>query len=153
MSSYLILGAVLVIGYLSKNTAVAYASAVLLVMKAVMPTKALEYVNMHGVNWGIILLTIGMFAPIALGQIEVKDIIESFKTPAGILGVFVGVMIAVLGSWGVDSLHNDPTLVVSIMVGTIVGIVVFKGLPMGPIIASGTVYAILRICRFIADLF
>ncbi len=149
MSAYVMLIAILVIGYVSKNMTVAYASGILIILKAALPARALEYVNAHGVNWGIIVLTVGMFAPIALGNIEPRQLVESFKTPAGILGIFVGLAVAVIGAWGVDSLHNDPTLVVSLMVGTIIGVAFFKGLPMGPVIASGMVYGILRLAHFI----
>lgn len=144
MSAYLMLLLILVIGYISKNNTVTYATAILLGLKIILPTKMLEYVNTHGVNWGIIVLTVGMFAPIALGQIEPRNIVESFKSLTGVISVVVGIIVALLGSWGVTSLKNDPAMVVALMVGTIVGVAFFKGLPMGPVIASGIVYAVLK---------
>jgi len=60
----------------------------------------------------------------------------------------MGILVAIFGKWGVDVLTRDPQMGVSVMVGTIIGVVVFKGIPVGPLIASGIFYLFLKIFSF-----
>lgn len=69
----------------------------------------------------------------------------SMPAPAGIASVVVGIVVAILGKWGVDVMTNEPQIVVSILVGTIIGVIFFKGVPVGPMIASGIFYMFLQI--------
>ena len=153
MTAYLMLLFLLVLGYFNKNITVAGAAGILLILKLVLPVKMLEYFGAHGMNWGIILLTAGMFAPIALGTITPRQIVDSFKTPVGIASIIIGSGVSVLGIWGVDYLKEDPTIVVAITVGTVAGVAFFKGLPIGPVIATGIVYGFVQLVRFIMQLF
>lgn len=42
----------------------------------------------------------------------------------------------------------DPEVVASLMVGTIIGVVFFKGVPVGPLIASGILYCFMKVFHF-----
>ena len=148
MEAYGIIIGLAVFSYLAHNTTVAAASGILLVLKLLVPEEKLIYFGDHGLNWGVILLTAAMLTPIALGRIGVRYIGDVFKTPAGILSVVMGILVAIFGKWGVDVLTRDPQMGVSVMVGTIIGVVVFKGIPVGPLIASGIFYLFLKIFSF-----
>ena len=145
MSSYLILFFFFLLGYVAHNSTVTISALALIVMRAVLSDSRLSYFGSHGLNWGMILLTAAMITPMALGKIGINDILNVFKSPAGIASVVVGVVVAILGKWGVDVMTNEPQIVVSILVGTIIGVIFFKGVPVGPMIASGIFYMFLQI--------
>lgn len=145
MQAYLILVGMIVLGYVTRNTSVSMASGILLVLKIILPHEKLMYFGAHGLNWGVILLTAAVLTPMALGNIGIKEIVEVFKSPEGLISITVGVLVALLGKWGANLMAADPQIVVSSIIGTIIGVVFLKGVPVGPMIASGMVYVLLKV--------
>ncbi|MCH3949479.1 MAG: DUF441 domain-containing protein [Acidaminococcus sp.] len=149
MQGYLILIGLGLIGYFGHNMTVTYSSAILVVLKLILSEEHLAYVGGHGMNWGIVILTAGMLSPIALGKIGIQDFIHIFKSPVGIASLVSGIIVALLGRWGLDILTKDPQLVASVMIGTVIGVVVLKGIAVGPLIASGILYVFLKIFHYL----
>lgn len=145
---YLILGVLAVIGFIARNDTVAWSAVILLVLKLVLPQDKLLYFGSHGLNWGVILLTAAMLTPMATGDLGVQDVINVFKSPMGITSLVIGVIVALFGKWGVDLMTRDPEIVASLMVGTIIGVVFFRGVPVGPMIASGILYCCMKVLHF-----
>ncbi len=145
MQAYLILVGMIILGYVTRNNSVSIASGILLLLKIVLPHEKLMYFGAHGLNWGVILLTAAVLTPMALGNIGIKEILEVFKSPEGIISISIGVVVALLGRWGTELMQADPQIVVSSIVGTIIGVVLLKGVPVGPMIASGMVYVLLKV--------
>lgn len=145
MQAYLILVGMIVLGYVTRNTSVSMASGILLVLKIILPHEKLMYFGAHGLNWGVVLLTAAVLTPMALGNIGIKEIVEVFKSPEGLISITVGVLVALLGKWGANLMAADPQIVVSSIIGTIIGVVFLKGVPVGPMIASGMVYVLLKV--------
>ena len=52
MQPYLILGFLIVLGYLAHNLTVSYAAGLLVLLKLFLPEEKLLYFGSHGVNWG-----------------------------------------------------------------------------------------------------
>ena len=61
----------------------------------------------------------------------------------GWLGIFCGILVAVLSSKGVGLINQSPEITVALVFGTILGVVFLKGIAAGPIIASGMMYVII----------
>ena len=148
MEAYGIIIGLAVFSYLAHNTTVAAASGILLVLKLLVPEEKLIYFGDHGLNWGVIVLTAAMLTPIATGALGISDILNVFKSPMGIASLVMGCIVALFGRWGAELMTADPEVVASLMVGTIIGVVVFKGIPVGPLIASGIFYLFLKIFSF-----
>lgn len=149
MQAYLILVGMIILGYVTRNSSVSAASGILLVLKIILPHDKLVYFGAHGLNWGVILLTAAVLTPMALGNIGMKEILNVFKSPEGIVSISIGILVAVLGKWGAQLMQADPQIVVSSIVGTIIGVVFLKGVPVGPLIASGIVYALLKVLHMV----
>ena len=65
-------------GILSHNTAVTIAAAVLIVFRITPLAEFFPLLQKHGLNIGIIILTIGVLTPIASGTIPGNEILKSF---------------------------------------------------------------------------
>ena len=65
-----------------------------------------------------------------------------FRTPAGWIAIAMGIAVAVLSRLGVNQLSTSPQVTVALVFGTIMGVVLFKGIAAGPVIASGLTYCI-----------
>lgn len=63
----------------------------------------------------------------------------------GIASLVIGALVALLGRWGVDLMGEDPEVVAAMLIGTIIGVFLFKGVPVGPMIASGLLYCLMKL--------
>ena len=125
------------LGYISHNKSVTIAMLVLLVLRLTPLNQLFPWVEKHGLTAGIIILTVAMMAPIATGKMTVHDVLGAFTHWKAILAIIVGVFVAWLGGRGVSLISAQPQLVISLMIGTIIGIAFLKGVPVGPLIAAG----------------
>jgi len=124
-------------GIFSHNSAVTIAAAVLIVLKITPLSSLLPYVQAHGLNIGIIILTIGVLTPIASGKISGESILKSFLSWKSLLAITIGVFVAWLGGRGVKLMSNQPDVVAGLLLGTVAGVAVLRGVPVGPLIAAG----------------
>ena len=133
----IVLLVLLACGIFSHNTAVTIAAGVLLVLKITPLNEMLPYVQTHGLNIGVIILTIGVLAPIASGKISGDSILKSFLSWKSLLAIAVGIFVAWLGGRGVKLMTNQPNVVAGLLIGTVAGVAFLRGVPVGPLIAAG----------------
>ncbi|HJF27924.1 DUF441 domain-containing protein [Acinetobacter bohemicus] len=133
----IVLLVLLACGIFSHNSAVTIAAAVLIVLKITPLHDLLPYVQQHGLNIGIIILTIGVLAPIASGKIPGESILKSFLSWKSLLAISIGLFVAWLGGRGVKLMANQPDVVAGLLIGTVAGVAVLRGVPVGPLIAAG----------------
>ena len=55
------------------------------------------------------------------------------------VAIAVGVIVSWLGGRGVTLMGSQPQLVAGLLVGTVLGVALFRGVPVGPLIAAGLV--------------
>ena len=148
-SAYLALGAILILSIIGGNQTVAYAAIVVLVLKLLGLNTLLGTLNTHGINGGILVLTIAILVPIATGDVTIRDMIDSVKSPVGIIALIAGLLAAMAGGSGVELLRNDPKLVASLIIGTMAGVFFFHGIAVGPLIAGGFTYCIMHLLSLV----
>ena len=144
-SEYLMLLLILALGIIGHNTTVAYAVIIVLVLKLLGLTAMLDILSVNGLNWGIVLLLAAILVPIATGDVTIANMIDAFKSPLGIAAIVCGVLAAMAGGGGVELLKNDPHIVAALIIGTIIGVCFFKGIAVGPLIAGGMTYALMKL--------
>ena len=149
MSEYLTLGVVLILSIVGHNNTVIYAAVLVLILKIAAQIsgqpQVLEWMGSHGLNLGIIILTAAVLVPIADGTVTVQTIIDSFKTPIGIVAVIAGLLAAISGGVGVPLMQTNPNVIPSLIVGTMAGVFFFKGIAVGPLIAAGFTYFVMAL--------
>ena len=146
-NEYIILLVLLALSYIGHNMSVFYAVGVILILKVFQLDALMQFVETNGLNYGIILLTIAILIPLATGKITVQMMIHSFTSPVGILALLAGVFAAVAGGSGVSLLKDSPDIVSSLIIGTMIGVVFFKGVAVGPLIAAGMTYMVLSLLK------
>ena len=75
--------------------------------------------------------------PIASGKISASEVLHSFVQWKSILAIVVGVAVSRLGGRGVSLMTHQPSVVAGLLVGTVLGVALFRGVPVGPLIAAG----------------
>ena len=144
-SEYLMLLLILALGIIGHNTTVAYAVIIVLVLKLLGLTAMLDILSVNGLNWGIVLLLAAILVPIATGDVTIANMIDAFKSPLGVAAIVCGVLAAMAGGGGVALLKNDPHIVAALIIGTIIGVCFFRGVAVGPLIAGGMTYALMKL--------
>ncbi len=144
-SEYLMLGAILLLSIVGHNMTVVYASGIVIILKLFGLTSIVSALGTHGLNWGIILLTAAILVPIATGEVTIQIMLDSFKTPMGIIAIIAGVLAAAAGGCGIDLLKTSPEVVSALIIGTMAGVFFFHGIAVGPLIAGGFTYFVLHI--------
>ncbi|EKT56317.1 DUF441 domain-containing protein [Providencia sneebia] len=125
------------LGIISHNMTVTLAMLFLLVVRITPLNNYFPWVEKYGLTVGILILTIGVMAPIASGKISSHDVLSSFLNWKSILAIVIGITVSWLGSRGVALMSNQPSTVAGLLVGTVIGVALFRGVPVGPLIAAG----------------
>lgn len=93
----------------------------------------------QGVTVGIIILTISVMAPIASGTLPASTLFHAFLNWKSLVAIAVGVFVSWLGGKGVALMGSQPSIVAGLLVGTVLGVALFRGVPVGLLIAAGLV--------------
>ncbi|AYP02510.1 DUF441 domain-containing protein [Escherichia coli] len=135
----LILLGLAALGFISHNTTVAVSILVLIIVRVTPLSTFFPWIEKQGLSIGIIILTIGVMAPIASGTLPPSTLIHSFLNWKSLVAIAVGVIVSWLGGRGVTLMGSQPQLVAGLLVGTVLGVALFRGVPVGPLITAGLV--------------
>ena len=135
----LILLALAALGFVSHNTTVAISILVLIIVRVTPLNTFFPWIENQGLTIGIIILTIGVMAPIASGTLPASTLLHSFMNWKSLVAIAVGIFVSWLGGRGVTLMSSQPSLVAGLLVGTVLGVALFRGVPVGPLIAAGLV--------------
>ncbi|CNE06620.1 DUF441 domain-containing protein [Yersinia nurmii] len=133
----LILLGLAALGIISHNMTVTLAILTLLAIRITPLNQYFPLVEKYGLTIGILILTIGVMTPIASGRISASEVLHSFIHWKSILAIAVGIGVSWLGGRGVSLMTHQPSVVAGLLVGTVLGVALFKGVPVGPLIAAG----------------
>ena len=146
---YITIIAILLLSLLGHNMTVVYAAGIVLALKVLGLTSALNTLGSQGINWGIVILTAAILVPIANGTITIHTMIDAFRTHVGIIAIVAGLLAALAGSSGVELLKSTPDVIPALIIGTMAGVIFLHGVAVGPLIAGGVTYFVLQlIARF-----
>ena len=124
------------LGVVGNNSSITISATVLLLMQQTFLAKYLPYMEKYGLNIGIIILTVGVLAPIISGKIQLPSFVALLNWKM-LLAIVIGILVAWFGGRGVGLLGTQPALITGLLIGTIIGVSFFGGIPVGPLIAAG----------------
>lgn len=133
------------LGVISHNNAITISACVLLIMQQTALAAYIPWIVRHGLNIGIIILTIGVLSPLVSGKIQLPELSELVTNWKLLAAIVIGVFVAWLGGKGVNLMMGQPVLITGLLIGTVLGVTFFKGVPVGPLIAAGMLALILNI--------
>lgn len=136
ITSLLLLG-LAALGIISSNSPITIAMVVLLLIRVLGLQQAFPWLEKYGLTAGVIILTIGVMTPLASGKISLQTVGQSFLNWKSLAAIGVGMLVAYLGGRGAALMGSQPTLVAGLLIGTVLGVALFKGVPVGPLIAAG----------------
>ncbi|OOS01983.1 hypothetical protein B0186_01080 [Canicola haemoglobinophilus] len=132
----LLLVMLILLGVLGNNSSITISATILLLMQQTFLAKYIPFMEKHGVNIGIIILTIGVLSPIISGKVQLPNW-TAFIHWKMFLAMAIGVLVAWFGGRGVNLMGAQPSLLTGLLLGTILGVAFLGGVPVGPLIAAG----------------
>ena len=134
-------------GALAGNELVAAAALSMLALRAIGLDTLFDAVDRFAIPAGTLLLTIGLLSPFSSGRMGLGTVLQTLTSPAGLIALTVGTVASYLGSSGVKLLTVKPEVMVGLVAGSIVGVSVLGGIPVGPLVAAGFVAVLYRLLR------
>ena len=94
---------------------------------------------------GLLFLFLSVLVPFANDNISLKDILKSLLSWRGLACALGGALATYMNGAGLNMLRIQPELLTGLVVGSIIGIVFFKGIPVGPLMAAGLAAIFIKI--------
>lgn len=142
---------ILALGLLFENGLITASAGIVLVLRALDLNSVLNLLEHRALQTGLIFLTISVLTPFAREREGLDEIARSLSSWPGLMAVLGGALAASISAPGVKLLQSNPEVIVGLMVGTILGVLVFKGIPVGPLAASGLAAIFLYILDWIKE--
>ncbi|NLL18077.1 MAG: DUF441 domain-containing protein [Clostridia bacterium] len=148
VASNAILLGILLLGMFGRSNVVAMAAGILLVVKFARLDHYLPLLERRGLELGLLFLMLSVLVPFANGKVSSKEIVRSVISLSGIIAIVSGTLATHMNGKGLDLLQLDPSLMVGLVVGSMVGIIFFGGVPVGPLMAGGIAALFLSIIQY-----
>ncbi|WP_418792470.1 DUF441 domain-containing protein [Phosphitispora sp. TUW77] len=142
-----ILLSLIILGILGKSSIMAASSCILLVIKLTRMYSLFPLLERRSLELGLMFLMISVLVPFATGKVSPEEIFGSFTSITGVAAIMGGALAAYMNGQGLNMLKLDPELMVGIVVGGIIGIVILKGIPTGPLMAAGLTALFIKIVQ------
>ncbi len=154
LEKIILLSILLILGFLSKNDTIIIAVLILLAFVLLkFNDNTLQTIKTYSIKYGIILITIYAFIPIAKGDITYHDLIKAITAWRAWVAIFAGALVTHFAKFGIDLMNTRPDIITFVLVGIIIGIIVFKGVASGPLIGSGIALMLYSIIDFFISIF
>ena len=107
------------------------------------------FLEKRGLEIGLLFLIISILVPLASGKIGYKDITYTLTSLPGLMAILGGALATHLNGEGLKLLQVDPAVIFGLVFGSIMGIVLFNGQPVGPLMAAGITALFLEVIYLI----
>ncbi|MCF8563714.1 DUF441 domain-containing protein [Alicyclobacillus tolerans] len=143
----------IVVGVVSRVNIVSVAASLLLILRMLRLERYFPMLERRSLELGLLFLMISILVPLANGKVNGKEAAEAIFSVAGIATILGGIVATVINNRGLILLQTNPSLLLSIVVGTVVGIVLFRGMPVGPLMAAALAAVTIGLIDLIGNLF
>jgi len=147
MTPEIILIIFILVGVLGRVSIVSVAASILLAFRMLRLERFFPVIERRSLELGLLFLMVSILVPLAAGKVSPKAMLGTIFSIAGIATVIGGILATMLNARGLALLQTYPSLLLSVLLGTVVGIVFFKGMPVGPLMAT----AIAALCLSVID--
>ncbi|NLO88763.1 MAG: DUF441 domain-containing protein [Clostridia bacterium] len=143
----LLMFTILILGVIGRSDIISAAAGVLLVLHLVGLNAIFPYIEDKGLELGLFFLVLYVLVPFAAGRVSFSEIAKSFVSVQGLVAVISGALATHLNNKGLEMLQLEPSLIIGLVMGSIIGVVFFNGIPVGPLMAGGIAALIMQIIQ------
>lgn len=137
MTGLIFIAVIFILGWAARSNSLTIAAGILLLLKLLGIRSLLPLLEERGVEVGLFFLMTAVLVPLALERVGLKEISLTFCSLPGILAIAGGIIATKLNGMGLNLLESQPQIILGLVIGSIIGIVFLKGVPVGPLMAGG----------------
>ncbi len=141
---------ILFLGFLAQARVVVLASIILLLFKELEIKSLVVFFSERGIEIGLVFLLIAIFSSIVVNPVDSEQLKSIFISRRGIIAVLGGLMATKFNGMGLSLLKDTPQITAGIIFGSLIGIIFFDGIPVGPLTAAGLTAIFLQLLGFFA---
>ncbi len=131
--------AIALLSFITKDRILMFAAILLAVLAAIDSKPVITLLQKNAFPIGIFFLMLFILLPIANQKTSLANMAGQLVSIEGALAIIAGLAISFIGGKGVGVLANHPTVLMGVIVGTLIAVLFFEGLPAGLIIAAGLI--------------
>lgn len=153
MNNSLFLYIIIITGLLARSRVIVLAAFSLLLINELELIPVSQFISNKGIEIGLVFLLMAILAPILLVPLELEklaNLLGEWKSLVAILG---GLLATRFNGMGLKLLEDSPQLVMGIILGSLIGIVLFGGIPVGPLMAAGITALLVEFIEIIISFF
>ncbi|MCG8512541.1 MAG: DUF441 domain-containing protein [Halanaerobiales bacterium] len=150
MNSGIFLISLITLGFLARSRVIVLAALILILLKELKINPLLLFLSKKGIEIGLVFLLLAILAPLLVKPVrwqELKDLITDYR---GVIAIIAGILATQANGMGLELLNELPLLIIGIIIGSLLGIVIFGGIPVGPLMAAGIAALLLKFFDFIS---
>ena len=137
MNDAFLLYIIIISGLLARSRVIVLAAFSLLLIRELELKPLAEFVSKKGIDLCLVCLLMAILAQIFLVPVDRKGLLKMIGSWKSIVAVIAGILATQFNGMGLKLLEDSPQLVAGIIVGSLLGIILFRGIPVGPLMAAG----------------
>lgn len=144
----LLLLLLLVAGLVARSYLISVAALILLALRWGRLPQCINFVEKKGLEAGLLLLLLAIMAPFAADRVSMRDIAGHLTSLPGLMAILGGALATHLNGEGLCLMQSTPELIFGLLIGSLLGILLLGGIPVGPLMAAGLTALLLELCRW-----
>ena len=140
MGTSIFLLLVIILGLLAHSRVIVLASLILILINSLGYRTGFVFLSKYGIEIGLVCLLLSILSSLFLNPESLEQLGSQFINKRGLAALGAGVLATRFNGLGLNLLQENPHLIVSIILGSLLGIVFLGGIPVGPLTAAGLTY-------------
>lgn len=134
-----------ILGVLARNGLIVSAAGILLVLDHLRLQALYPHLERRGLEVGLICMLVSVLVPLAAGRVTSVEMRSIFTSLPGLAALAGGLTAAYISGQGVVLMQKRPEVIVGLVVGSVLGVLFLRGIPVGPLAAAGLAAMLLRL--------
>ncbi len=126
----------IIVGVVGRVSIVSVAASLLLVLRMLSFSRFFPMLERRSLELGLLFLMVSILVPLASGRIDARDMMKTIFSPLGLVTIAAGIIATMINAKGLHLLQAYPSLLICVVIGSVAGIVLFGGMPVGPLMAT-----------------
>lgn len=140
---------IVLLSFITKNKNLGISAALIFAVSLTNNENTIGFIEKYFMDLGMILLMMWMLIPLLrMGGSGISSF-KSLLTINGAVSFIMGALVVVLAAKGVNFTKANADVLSGVVLGSVVGVSLLGGVPVGPLIASGIAYELVKIINLI----
>lgn len=136
---------IIFISFIAKNKPMVLGGIIVFILSFINNQGLNRYIKNNSLNIGLVFLIMWLLLPILEIPREISiSSTRSYLNLNGLISFISGLFVVIIAGKGLNYLNGNTSAIGGIILGSIVGVTFFEGIPVGMLTASGIAYLIIK---------